>query len=187
MESSNFNAFRHDLSDHMLHLPNVALIDLHKQPPHSAAIAPLYQRLLAFMCEQTWILGEVLPKSPPLPTPNLYVIDTLCKKWLHQQTGKCTQLSQAVRRKAASTIRSSYCEAKKAQVTERLKGVNSLWGQEEKIYQQGCVELQHTKQVKNIKLCCTCMVTNVWFVILFHKHLWCKTRRGQESASYWTT
>jgi len=36
-------------------------------------------------------------------------------------------------------------EAKKAQVTERLKGVKSLWGQEEKIYQQGCVELQHTK------------------------------------------
>jgi len=31
------------------------------------------------------------------------------------------------------------------QVTERLKGVKS---QEEKIYQQGCVELQHTKQVK---------------------------------------
>jgi len=37
---------------------------------------------------------------------------------------------------------------KKVQVTERLKGVKSLWGQEEKIYQQGCVELQHTKQVK---------------------------------------
>jgi len=34
------------------------------------------------------------------------------------------------------------------QVTERLKGVKSLWGQEEKIYQQGCVKLQHTKQVK---------------------------------------
>jgi len=30
----------------------------------------------------------------------------------------------------------------------QLKGVKSLWGQEEKIYQQGCVELQHTKQVK---------------------------------------
>jgi len=39
-------------------------------------------------------------------------------------------------------------EAKKVQVTERLKGVKSLWGQEEKIYQQGCVELEHTKQVK---------------------------------------
>jgi len=37
---------------------------------------------------------------------------------------------------------------KKVQVTERLKNVKSLWGQEEKIYQQGCVELQHTKQVK---------------------------------------
>jgi len=34
------------------------------------------------------------------------------------------------------------------QVTEWLKSVKSLWGQEEKIYQQGCVELQHTKQVK---------------------------------------
>jgi len=39
-------------------------------------------------------------------------------------------------------------EAKKVQVTEQLKGVKSLWGQEEKIYQQGCVDLQHTKQVK---------------------------------------
>jgi len=39
-------------------------------------------------------------------------------------------------------------EDKKVQVIERLKGVESLWGQEEKIYQQGCVELQHTKQVK---------------------------------------
>jgi len=38
-------------------------------------------------------------------------------------------------------------EAKKVQVTERLKGVKSLWGQEEKIYQQGCVELQHTTVV----------------------------------------
>jgi len=37
--------------------------------------------------------------------------------------------------------------AKKVQVTERLKGVKSLWGQEEKICQQRCVELQHTKQV----------------------------------------
>jgi len=36
-------------------------------------------------------------------------------------------------------------EAKKVQITERLKGVKSL---EEKIYQQGCVELQHIKQVK---------------------------------------
>jgi len=36
---------------------------------------------------------------------------------------------------------------KKVQVTERLKSMKSL-GQEEKIYQQGCVELQHTKQVK---------------------------------------
>jgi len=39
-------------------------------------------------------------------------------------------------------------EVKKVQVTEQLKGVKSLWGQEEKIYQQGCGELQHTKQVK---------------------------------------
>jgi len=39
-------------------------------------------------------------------------------------------------------------EAKKVQVCEWLKGVKSLWGQEEKIYQQGCVELQYTKQVK---------------------------------------
>jgi len=39
-------------------------------------------------------------------------------------------------------------KTKKVQVTERFKGVKSLWGQEEKIYQQGCVELQHTKQVK---------------------------------------
>jgi len=39
-------------------------------------------------------------------------------------------------------------EVKKVQVTKRLKGVKSLWGQEEKIYQQGFVELQHTKQVK---------------------------------------
>jgi len=39
-------------------------------------------------------------------------------------------------------------EAKKVQVTEWLEGVKSLWGQAEKIYQQGCVELQHTKQVK---------------------------------------
>jgi len=39
-------------------------------------------------------------------------------------------------------------EAKKVQVTEWLKGVKSQWGQEEKIYQQGCVELQYTKQVK---------------------------------------
>jgi len=39
-------------------------------------------------------------------------------------------------------------EAKKVQVTELLKCVKSLWGQEEKIYQQGCVELHHTKQVK---------------------------------------
>jgi len=29
------------------------------------------------------------------------------------------------------------------QVTEWLKGVKSLWGQEEKMYQQGCAELQH--------------------------------------------
>jgi len=36
-------------------------------------------------------------------------------------------------------------EVKKVQVTEWLKGVKSLWGQEEKIYQWGC---QHTKQVK---------------------------------------
>jgi len=34
-------------------------------------------------------------------------------------------------------------EAKKVQVTEWLKGMKSLWGQEEKIYQQVCVELQH--------------------------------------------
>jgi len=33
------------------------------------------------------------------------------------------------------------------QVTERLKGVKSLWGQEEKIYQQGCVDLQHTNKL----------------------------------------
>jgi len=39
-------------------------------------------------------------------------------------------------------------EGKKVQVTEQLKGVKLLWDQEEKIYQQGCVELQHTKQVK---------------------------------------
>jgi len=39
-------------------------------------------------------------------------------------------------------------EAKKVQVTEQLIGVKLLWGQEEKIYQQGCVELRHTKQVK---------------------------------------
>jgi len=40
-------------------------------------------------------------------------------------------------------------KAKKVQVTEQLKSVKSLWGQEEKLYQQGCVEeLQHTKQVK---------------------------------------
>jgi len=39
-------------------------------------------------------------------------------------------------------------EAKEVQVTERLKGVKSLWSQEEKIYQQDCVKLQHTKQVK---------------------------------------
>jgi len=37
-------------------------------------------------------------------------------------------------------------KAKKVQVTERLQGVKSLWGQEKKIYQQGCVELQHKKQ-----------------------------------------
>jgi len=34
----------------------------------------------------------------------------------------------------------------RGQVTEWLKGVKSLWGQEEKIYQQGCVELQHTSK-----------------------------------------
>jgi len=39
-------------------------------------------------------------------------------------------------------------EPKKVQVAEWLKSVKSLWGQEEKIYQQGCVELQYTKQVK---------------------------------------
>jgi len=39
------------------------------------------------------------------------------------------------------------CKAKRVQVTEWLKDVKSLWGQEEKIYQQGYVELQHTKQV----------------------------------------
>jgi len=39
-------------------------------------------------------------------------------------------------------------EAKKVQVTEQLESVKSLKGQKEKIYQQGCVELQHTKQVK---------------------------------------
>jgi len=38
-------------------------------------------------------------------------------------------------------------KAKKVQVN---KGVKSLWGKEEKIYQQGCVELQHTKQVKKL-------------------------------------
>jgi len=32
-------------------------------------------------------------------------------------------------------------KAKKVQVTEWLKGVKSLWDQEETIYQQGCVEL----------------------------------------------
>jgi len=30
-------------------------------------------------------------------------------------------------------------EAKKMQVTERPKDVISLWGQEEKLYQQGCI------------------------------------------------
>jgi len=48
--------------------------------------------------------------------------------------------------KNISTVKKG--EAKKVQVTERFKGVKSLWGQEENIYQQGCVELQHTKQVK---------------------------------------
>jgi len=38
-------------------------------------------------------------------------------------------------------------EAKKVQVIEQLKGVKSLWGPEEKIYQQGRVELQHTRKV----------------------------------------
>jgi len=38
-------------------------------------------------------------------------------------------------------------EPKKVQVTEWLKSVKSLWGEEGKIYQQGCVELQHTKQI----------------------------------------
>jgi len=37
---------------------------------------------------------------------------------------------------------------KKVQATDWLKSVKSMWDQEEKIYQQGCVELQHTKQVK---------------------------------------
>ena len=39
------------------------------------------------------------------------------------------------------------CKQEWAQVTEQLKGVKSLWGQDEKLYQPGCVELQHTKQV----------------------------------------
>jgi len=38
-------------------------------------------------------------------------------------------------------------EPKKVQVTEQLKSGKSLWGQEEKIYQQGCVELQHTSKL----------------------------------------
>jgi len=42
----------------------------------------------------------------------------------------------------------SAVKKRQDQVTEWLKGGKSLWGQEEKIYQQGCVELQHTKQVK---------------------------------------
>jgi len=45
-----------------------------------------------------------------------------------------------------------WCKKRWAQVifTERLKSVKSLWGQEEKIYQQSCVELQHTKQVTGL-------------------------------------
>jgi len=38
-------------------------------------------------------------------------------------------------------LRCKKGEAKKVQVTEWLKGLKLLWGQEEKIYQQGCVEL----------------------------------------------
>jgi len=38
-------------------------------------------------------------------------------------------------------------DVKKDEVAEWLKGVKSLWGQEEKMYQQDCVELQHTKQL----------------------------------------
>jgi len=32
-------------------------------------------------------------------------------------------------------------ESKKVQITERPKDVISLWSQEEKLYQQGCIEL----------------------------------------------
>jgi len=40
-------------------------------------------------------------------------------------------------------------ETKKVQDTGE-QDVKSLWGQEENIYQQGCVELHHTKQVKQV-------------------------------------
>jgi len=38
-----------------------------------------------------------------------------------------------------------WCKNRWGQVSEWLKSMKSLWGQEEKIYQQGCVELQQVK------------------------------------------
>jgi len=76
-----------------------------------------------------------------IPTHHHHIITTCCDPSIDLNYSSNNNYSKNI-----SDIKKG--EAKKVQVTERLKSVKSLWGQEEKIYQQGRVELQHTKQVK---------------------------------------
>jgi len=92
------------------------------------------------------ITVEPVLKGTCIERPPVYkqYIPTKCMHvflWLVPSQKRCDILSQ-------KHLRCKKSKAKKVQVTEQLKGVKLLWSQEEKIYQQGCVELQHTKQVE---------------------------------------
>jgi len=64
-------------------------------------------------------------------------------KYVYPQSAMCLKKDVISYPKNISDVKE--VKDKKVQVNEWLK---SLWSREEKIYQQGCVELQHTKQVK---------------------------------------
>jgi len=108
---------------------------------HDMLVNRLYGGIRTSLFVWWTITVEPVLKGPcierqPWNSPNKQLIPTKCIHvflWL-VLSQKCDILFQ----------KHLWCKkgkAKKVQVTEWIKGVKSLWGQEEKIYQQGCVEL----------------------------------------------
>ena len=56
--------------------------------------------------------------------------------WSHLQWTICRSHNKSYSKNSSAVKKG---KAKKVQVTERLKDVISLWGQEEKLHQLGCV------------------------------------------------